>query len=98
MNDNWRIDQQGTHSNGPDGNSQPGVTWANLQLQYGGTSNESTNNAKILRGKKPPQSTSVAEVHAPLGVKFSAKAFQRAFAESKNIARDGGVQVINLYS
>jgi len=64
-----------------------------LQLQYGGTSNESRNNANILRSKKPPQSTSVAEVHAPLGVKFSAKAFQRAFAESKNIARDGGVQV-----
>jgi len=37
MNENWRIDQQGTSSNGPNGKSQPGVTWANLQLQYGGT-------------------------------------------------------------
>jgi len=41
INDNWRIDQQGTHPNGPNGASQPGVTWANIQLQYGGNSRES---------------------------------------------------------
>ena len=93
MNENWRIDQQGTSSNGPNGKSQPGVTWASLQLQYGGTKRESVINANNLRSKKPPQSTSVAEVHAPVGVKFTIKAFQRAFAESKVNARDGGVQV-----
>lgn len=93
INEDWRIDQQGTHANGPDGRPQRGVTWANLQLQYGGRSSDSQRNANALRERKSPQSTSVAEVHAPLGVIFSAKAFQRAFAESKSRERDGGVQV-----
>ena len=93
-NENWRIDQQGTHRNGPDGKSQPGVTWANLQLQYGGTSTDSRNEANKLRSRgQGAKSTSVAEVNAPVGVKFSAKAFQRAFAESMSNARDGGVQI-----
>ncbi len=92
MNEDWRIDQQGTHANGPDGKPQRGVTWANLQLQYGGRSKASQDNAKVLRDK-PPQYTLVAEVHAPLGVIFGAKAFQRAFTESKSRERDGGVQV-----
>ena len=91
INSDWRIDQQGTHSNGPDGKSQPRMTWANLQLQYGGTGTQSQTNARNLRSRG--QSTSVAEVHAPLGAKFSAKAFQRAFAESMSRVRDGGVQI-----
>jgi len=91
-NENWRIDQQGTSSNGPDGKHDPVVkAWANLQLQYGGTSKESWDNAKKLREKKKP--TSIAEVHAPVGVTFTAQAFQRAFAESKDILREGGAQV-----
>jgi len=87
----WRIDQQGTNANGPDGMSKPGVTWANLQLQYGGEDPTSQKNANNMRSRA--QSTSVAEVHAPVGVKFTVKAFQRAFAESMSRQRYGGVQV-----
>lgn len=89
--DNWRIDQQGTNNNGPDGRRDPRFIWANLQIQYGGKSAKSSLDANTLRGRG--KSTSVAEVHAPLGVVFSTVAFQRAFAESASLARDGGVQV-----
>lgn len=79
------------NANGPDGKSKPGVTWANLQLQYGGTSKHSIENANNMRRRG--QSTSVAEVHAPVGVKFTVIAFPRAFFESNNWLRDGGLQV-----
>ena len=92
VNDNWRIDLQGVSPNGPPGSKKtPGVTWANLQIQLGGKDKLSQGEARNRRNKG--LSTSVAEIHAPVGVKFSQKSFQRAFAESQSNTRDGGAQV-----
>ena len=91
VNCNWRIDLQGVHPNGPDGRQISGVNWANLQIQLGGLGKKSQDAARNRRSRG--LSTTVAEIHVPVGVRFPLFAFQRAFAESQNKVRDGGAQV-----